>query len=662
MISTHSRSSRFVTARFRTTRVRGARSRGANRGFSLIEVAIALVIFVIGALAIIRIFPGALSVIGNNGNQQIATNLNRSEIASLLSEQTNAITKQSFNAVPYSTFNIAVNADGTLKWKADDANHTGDFGDIDSSVIGVPRFNKRLPSSEDINTGANNSALSRFRGIQGEQATVFTLNGSTDKYILTQFPISLAKINGGATNTLLEPTINQEYTVENARIDKLGKVTFANATITDVSGATVRLDDATNAQAMAENTVSAGSMIYVSYRYSNAAGTWGVSNEALPITTAIDASNIPARLSDATLTVTPPTTTRGASVNYDTANPTKTGEVAEIVDVRVKRLSGVGAFGSSTSDPAPGTTNYPNVNQVGDARLGLVRIPSSVTTATVTVDYIADWSFLLQDGPPLLTANATYPALPASPPPPPDVSYRQIALGTPFIEDQAPASVYSLLIDSNVPYRSYYGTDQVEPAPINRLVRADNPRQREDELRSGKVTFIVENSAARARVAYQTRDSWVKQLSVAAAAYKPYVANGAEPWRDYYLGNDNYLYFHASEAGKTISVSYRTTDDTGPLIDRPFVLSSEIIDTPTGSPANVPASFASSGRVSRVKLTDAQGRTLPDNPTLPTSATDPQQLLSIQAVKGISVTSRTAYINGTQYKQALLTTTRGANS
>ena len=31
-------------------------SRSAHRGFSLIEVAIALVIFVIGALAIIRIF------------------------------------------------------------------------------------------------------------------------------------------------------------------------------------------------------------------------------------------------------------------------------------------------------------------------------------------------------------------------------------------------------------------------------------------------------------------------------------------------------------------------------------------------------------------------------------------------------------------------------
>ena len=66
-----------------------------RRGFSLIEVAIALVIFVIGALAIIRIFPGALSVINNNGDQLVATNLSRSKVVALQSDK--AVPDASFN-------------------------------------------------------------------------------------------------------------------------------------------------------------------------------------------------------------------------------------------------------------------------------------------------------------------------------------------------------------------------------------------------------------------------------------------------------------------------------------------------------------------------------------------------------------------------------------
>ncbi len=645
MISTHSRS---------------FRSRNSRQGFSLIEVAIALVIFVIGALAIIRIFPGALSVIGNNGNQQIATNLNRGTLVSLQSEQTNAITKKSFNAVPYANFNIRVNADAnsTLAWTADNVNHTADFADIDASVIGVPRFNTTLPTSEDISMGVNNSALSRFRGIQGEETKVLTFNGSTDQYVLTQFPISLAKINGGTKDVPLAPTISQEYIVQNARIDKQGNITFKDATIEDATGKIVRLDDTTNTEAQQKNTITANSMIYVSYRYFNS-GTpdnkiWGISDE--PITTPA----VP-NLVNATFTVSPPTTTRGARVIFDTNNPTTTGAVAEAIDVRIKRLVGAGVFGSP-ADPAPTATDYPNVNQKGAARLGLVRLNSAVTTGTVTVDYIADWSFLLQDGVPSIPTNATYPAVPATPP---DLTYRQLALGAPFIQDQAPASVYSLLIESGIPYRSYYGTDQIEPPANDRLVRATDPQKREDELRSGKVTFIVENSAVRARVAYQTRDQWVQQLSIAAKAYKPFVANSAEPWRNYFLGDDNYLYFHAGEAGKTISISYSYNDVTDDgavtplpdkvIVDRPYVIDNQLIDA-TG--AVVTSGFVNAGsQIARVKLQTAKGEDFPAS-----KRGVPINLAAIQAVKGTSITSRTAYINGTKYAQNLLTTNRGANS
>ncbi|RYG75047.1 prepilin-type N-terminal cleavage/methylation domain-containing protein, partial [bacterium] len=57
---------------------RDAASRSA---FTLVEVVIALAIFVFGALAIIRIFPPALGVIQNSGDRLVGNNLNRSLLA-----------------------------------------------------------------------------------------------------------------------------------------------------------------------------------------------------------------------------------------------------------------------------------------------------------------------------------------------------------------------------------------------------------------------------------------------------------------------------------------------------------------------------------------------------------------------------------------------------
>ncbi len=630
MISTHSRSSHL---------------RSARQGFSLIEVAIALVIFVIGALAIIRIFPGALSVIGNNGDQQIATNLNRSVAARLQSE----------NAVPYANFNIAVNADGSLQWTtADNTNHTADFGAIPASVIGVPRFNNSLPAPEDINTQANNSALSRFRGIQGEQVQDFKINDGGPPlipdvpYALTQFPISFAKIGTGTTDEILLPTLSQEYTVRNARIDKNGNVTLKDATITDVKGDEIRLDAATDTEDIKKNKVPAKSMIYVSYRYYNTSGQiWGVTDEARPVSTAIDSPNTPDKLTDASFTVNPPLVTRAARSIYNASAPAPntTGAVAEVIDIRVKRYLGVGQFGGPNS-PAFNAPGYPDIDQVGDARRGMIRLdgvaPQRINNVPILADYVADWSLLLQQSVPLIASDAAPGA-------------RQVALGAPFIEDQSPVGIYSVLIDIDKnptqspppyqPFRSQFGTDYPAPALGNRLIAPT-----EDELRAGKATFDVTTEVSKARVAYRTRDNWVQQLSVAAKAYKPYVGSAAfvpaEPWRDYYLGDDNYLYFHAGEAGKTISVSYRTTNDKGPLVDRPFVIETQLVKVPTAF---------YNGLGARVELSAANGVAFKDDTTN-------DVLVSIQGIKGTSVTVRTAYINGSKYAQTLLTSNRGANS
>ena len=650
--------------------------RSARRGFSLIEVAIALVIFVIGALAIIKIFPGALKVIGNNGNQQIAMNLNRDVAARLKTD----------GSVPGQTFNIAVNDDGTLQWTTfGNTDHTADYinpsktkvtekGDIPASVIGVPRFNATLPTTEDINTQSGQSALSRFRGIIGEQEPFFFItqtDGTKVYYSETQFPISLEKINGGTKDLLLPPTISREYTVQNARIDKQGRLSFADATLIDAKGNVQSLTyiksiTDTNDPDYGKADLPAGSMLYVSYRYRNTAGNvWGVKEEAVPIATALTYPY------STPITVNPPTTTRGTRSVYDSNNAATTGAVAEAIDVRVKQIIGVGAFGPAGS-PAFGDTNYPTIEQVTQARCGLVRLPSAVS-APVSIDYVADWSWLMQKALLSLTPDEERPVITG-------YSYRQIVLGAPLIEDQTPVGVYSVLQDPYAIqplYLSRFGTDNPTPDPATGNSGLMTPT--ESELRSGKLTYSVVNTPTpptsnkelKALVAYRTRDSWAQQLSVAANSYKPFVGNDAEPWRDYYLGDDNYLYFHAGEAGKTISISYITrkvvvingnnvtVDD--PIVDRPFVIDTQIIDTPTGSPANVLAAFTGAGKVSRVKLTDANGVDLPDNTTLPTNPTDAPNLLSLQGVSGKSVTVRTAYINGNKYAQTLLTSNRGTN-
>ncbi len=613
-------------------------SRSSRQGFSLIEVAIAMVIFLIGALAIIKIFPGALNVIGNNGDQQIAMNLNRDVGARLKTD----------GSVPDATFNIAVNNDGTLHWTTENnTDHTADYtapatpptpttigneGDIPASVLGIPRFNFSLPTTNDIETQSSNSALSRFRGILGEKSKVFKIG--TDSYAETEFPISIQDVGG--TPTPLPPTISQEYIVRNARIDKQGRVSFKDATA-DIAGQQVRLDDPANAP---RDGLNDKSMLYISYRYfGNSGKIWGVSEEAVPvgaITLTDTATNV---------SVNPPTTTRGAIVGYDINSPNTTGTVTEVISVRVKRLVGPGVF--------PGTDD---ISRATAARCGLILLPSTITTDTVSIDYAADWSWLLQRATLSLTPDEARPVIT-------DYSYRQLALGAPFIEDQVPYGVYSILQDpndtANPLYASQFGTSKTNPDPMANNSGLMTPI--ESELRSGKLTFSVKNppvppiadTEPKARVAYKTRDSWAQQLSVAANSYKPFVEatttfTPAEPWRDYYLGDDNYIYFYASEAGKTVNVSYTLATPTGdkPIVERPFVIDQQIIDTPSG----VSTSFTDSKKVSRAQLTNFAGSFL-------TTA----ELVSIQAVQGNSVTMRTAYINGNKYAQTLLTSNRGTN-
>ena len=597
----------------------------ARRGFSLIEVAIALVIFVIGALAIIRIFPGALNVIGNNGEQQLATNLNRSVAARLQSE----------NAVPNANFNLKIypasagSLAGELQWTTTDTvNHTADYGDSGTAINGIPRFTDSVPDPEDVARGVNNSALSRYRAIQGEQTKVINVTDDTgnNTYVLTQFPISVQ--TDGTTITPYAPVISENIDVVNIRIKPDGRFDFSRAARSETPDVGINPNDFTPQ-----------SLLYVTYRYRGADGqTWGIREEAVPM----PASTLnPAQVDFDAIQVSPPTTGPGAVATN--------GVIAEKVDVRLKKFQKTGEFGPADVSATPDA-----FEQVADARRGLVRVgfAASEVGKTVSVDYVADWSYMLQDGVPLIAPQETPGTAPAG------SEYRQLALGARFIEDRTNVGIYSLLFDpatNNTAYRSSFGESSL--ATANDADKKLVPPT-EDDLRDGRVTFIAPNSTSYARVAYRTRDQWVQQLGVAAMTYKPFVSGNAEPWRDYAFGSgadDPFLYFHAGEAGKSLLVSYTYDDGAGNLrrvTERPLTIAAEVVN----ASGTVNSNFSGT-RVSRLQLLDFDNQVLPAR----TTATGVPKLVSIQRVTGNSVTVRTAYLNGDKYAQTKLTVNRGTN-
>ena len=308
-----------------------------------------------------------MNVINNNGDQQVATNLNRSALARLKSE----------NAVPGATFNLKREATtNNLVWNANSADHSITWSDSPTAVIGIPRFNYTLPTTQDINTVADESALSRYRAIQGEQAKVIelTVGTTTNKYALTQFPISVQTEAGQLTPIF--PTISQELILQNVRIDRQGTLDFSQATRPD--GTPLTQND----------QVNPGSVIYVSYHYWNNVAAadrrfWGINEEAIPIPTT---PATPITLTSATgIKVSPPTATtaaRGAMAPYNVTDA-KSGVVAEILSVRVKNFIGIGDFdGPIIPPPSPPTSEQ----KVPDARRGMVKLPANVDISKPVFD------------------------------------------------------------------------------------------------------------------------------------------------------------------------------------------------------------------------------------------------------------------------------------
>lgn len=602
------------------------RSKAQARGFSLLEVAIALVIFVFGALAIVRIFPGALRVITVGGSRQNALNLNRATLARV---QSGAFT------APYATYDVGQNYDFSLPQQGWVDGYSGDGTALHPAepraVLGSTSKGYSLPRTSNL-SDVEVSSLGSIRAVVGEGTVVHQTNDNPPVlFVLTQFPI----FSGSSFR------VWEEENVDGVTVDNNGSLDFSNARFASgepLSTSTTQSERPDNTYLRnTDSLVSPNLVYYVTYRYQvNVAGTnriWGVNDE--PLVLAQDNGSYDARV------------TQRANV------------VPGLVTVRLRRrvtpLHAPDSFGSSSYMNMDGSRglilDLPNSLYVGN---GLLPNPRSLQAGDkVTVDYQADWGRVLQEGTPdsvpeAISNKNVSPNIPTT---------RQFVLAAPFIDDRTDDSVYTLCYNNLGGSSSYirggwaeYGFSSDNEVPTGNPPRPNLLLPTEGDTKASRITFDLGSSQGfTSRASYRTRDNWSQQLSVAASSYKPFVNNQIEPWRDYYL-DGSVLYFHATEAGKSVMVTYSYISNGGTTVTlRNRLLSIE--DDPRNQP---PAAFASSKFASKLQLTNTDG----DELSAPHTPPRDNDLVSISGVRGASVTVRTAWLDGSRYTQSFLTAMR----
>jgi prepilin-type N-terminal cleavage/methylation domain-containing protein len=635
-----------------------------NRGFTLIEVLIALVIFVVGALAVIRIFPPAYNVVQNSGYSMVATRLSDSILAQMKGEGS---TPEAVFDIKFDSTNVANNW-GTADSVSSLPSLEAFWQDQDGAVVGTSDTNGSLPSGL-TESAYDASALGHFRFIRGEKhevqvaAVTDPISGSVTKepYILTNFPY---EVNSGVRAYI-------ELAISDVTVDNTGLLDFTHATYTDpVSGVKTSFHDSGNANRPptaitiagaslktrseipqgAGSLVNSGARYYVSYqwRYKGAANPAG--NTVI---------NEPVGIPDNTSTSWSGTDTmrvvQGAIINNETTKDRSV--IAGPVPVKVRINLGIDSDGDIINFPNYFPPTSPSPFTAADrqqwAYLGCVPIlddPTDVSPHTlpanlpVYVDYLVpDWSTIYDQS----------------------ISDSSGAVSLPISLLDPNTSIIGLLIDP---------TNQQLPKAIAGSIPTD---------KKGQVDYS--NASAHIRTAYKGLDQWARQISPSAESYIPYVdvsgytnvpsyrgsygstgnnpittaysspAAGMnllprEPWREYFWTSGSTIYFHASEAGKAVRVSYvyDVPDATQPsgkryvtVKNQLLTIDSSIVTFPGGASDFVPTS----------KVVESH-LIAPNNANVD----------SILGISGADIIARTAWLNGNRFQQSVVTGYRTANA
>jgi prepilin-type N-terminal cleavage/methylation domain-containing protein len=622
--------------------------RNANRssGFTLIEVVIAMAIFIGGAVAIVRIFPPGLAAIQGSGNRAVGAR-----------EANNVLAR--WNTQANTTPDAIYNVNET----------TGNYDStFEGSVVGTANRNKSMPRLVNDITG---TALDHFKHIDGEKQKVYS--DGTGLYIFTNFPYV-----AGSTRVFVEDS------VEGVRI---GNVPDSTNTIRDncldfsnaqLSGLYVRdlARKPLNGQ-FADRPNGAWrtyglsfpvndryeTLYYVSYQWFEGGRLNGVVDEPLsiPAENAFD---------------------NGLSNRLLRAFGTGVNVVHGSVPVRVVREIGPGAPFDSANDPFVGYLAIPTV----------IDADASVQAGdTVTVSYnVPDWRWMTMDAP--LTTTDPRPAsntnfIPA-----------KVKLPTRDFSDENPdASAYALVYSAPtrnglaaigargsfvVPAGGTGGGAGIIRGTLDDRRNASDPLVSQELNRGATNTILLGDNAAanpfptvapRARIAWRALDGWARQPSVAARTYMKYVPGTfptgsgyvAQPWREFSWRIDqdpNIIYFHPSEAGKTIQVTFEYTTDGGTnyAIARDVIVS---ISDETIAAADVAGSlltgFEPSLPTPRVAQVAKAELITPDGLVMD-GAGGNLRPTAILSVRGLSVQARTLWADGDRYQQTLASDYRTA--
>jgi prepilin-type N-terminal cleavage/methylation domain-containing protein len=520
-------------------------------GFTLVEVVIALALFVFGALAIVRIFPPALGVIRNNESRTTAVQVGQTMLARLEGKN---------SPPPEAVFDVDAASTQAYLWN-----------DYAGAVTGTVTKNSSLPKSPiDIDYDA--SALGHFRYIYGEPHYI-----GAGQTILLNHPRASTL---GATT--IPVTAFYDDVVEGVQIGSDGVLDFSSAHLASSPG--VAFNDAANPTRPPDTYRRPEVTYYVSYRWreyigpspTNYTSIKGLIEEPL-------------------------------SIPLNSAWASNSGRVLAGVVNTLNRVipGGIEVRMRKSVTVTPVST--------GDPQNAIVSI-SAGAPGLYYVSYLAsEWRSLAYDAAPLPKVGAA--------------GTSTIRLPINGIDDSFPA--FGVLTRSD---------QKVAPATV---------APTNVDYKKGEIDYPVAIDGPRIRTIFRALDGWATQLSVAPRSYIPYdVARAGadfprEPWREYSWSSTDgsNIYFHPSEAGKTVAISFLVVDALNPngkVVNSVCTVGDDILATP----AAVSAAFTPSGKVSRLEITDAAGTTV--------------AAAAILSVQGLSVQARTAWLNNDRYTQVIV--------
>lgn len=686
---------RFVNSLCRPAMRRTSRNSTRVAGFTLIEIIVAIAIFLIGALAIIRIFPPALGVIQNSENRTIGANLSRGTLATFSAEP---------NLVPDAVYDSALTFSTTIP---DDpggpatpelTNPDNGFGppgrpawvDFNGAVAGGIKDNNSLPKNE--RALIRDSALGHFRTIVGERHTVLvddnnspTNTGDDRKFVLTRYPYT------GIVAVYVEDRVS------GVKVESDGQLDFSEARLAS-SGESFHDENLPTANPPGDprrppndtgstfpgdlvgRRGSDGVMYYVTYRWREAVNggaerIQGVTDEPV---------YFPAN--NGTATFAPPVSYRvwqGRRFAATSSTADDDNIIPGAVDVRFKHR--IRFYTASPPSSGGITTNVGGVPS--DDFLGVVPLNTNEVRPgqTVSLTYtVKDWRWMVDEGPPsqipVLDNRRDDPDMT------PDTPLLARTLPVRGLDDQQTLQntwVRSLMLSTpDVGFTRISSSSWGEQGNSTAKGTTDQ-RLRQVNPKTSQVTFDVAFNvrvppqspepataprliAPRARTIYWTLDRWAQQMTVGARSYLPFYNTAAsqtppggwpltgrydverERWREYSWSDrtsgsaaDRYgtIYFHPSEAGKSILVNYQYLDGTVKSAIGHFTVDERV--DPVDIPGFSTGYSGASGRVSRAIITQP-------NTNPPVAA----NVVAIISVQGLSTRARTAWLDGGRYTQA----------